>query len=623
MTDHVDKGGAPPLAIQNISATFFTYRGEVAALRDVNLELKRGEMLGIVGETGSGKSVLVQSIMNQVRPPGRITSGSIRLHGQNLLTFADEEMRGIRGQKIALISSNPRNALDPLTTIGVQLRRALRAHQKLPDAEIRNRVIEALETVRIPDARRRHDAYPHELSVGMAQRVLIAMAMLHRPDVIIADEPTAGLDVTVQRQVLNLMKALLDEIGSSKLIVTRDLGIVAHYCDRIAVMKDGQVLELTGVKEFFRGPSHDESKRLLERTLTSGFDVGTGRTEVVESAPSKEPEAALLSVRNLVKHFPIKGSRLTVKAVNDVSFDLAPGEALGLVGESGSGKTTVGRMILRLADPTAGSVTFEGTDITRLSQRQFAPMRSRIQMVFQEPHASLNPNMTVARNIEEPLLLQRDGGVGKRERADLVRELIDLVQLRTDHGDAYPHNLSAGQAQRVGIARAIATNPRLVVLDEPTSLLDISVRGEMLELLNKIKEEIGIAYIFISHDLTAVRTVCSRIAVMYLGKIVELGDIDELFELQRHPYSRALLASVLYANPNAELPSFELSGEIPSPVDLPTGCFLESRCPLARSECSVEHPPLEPKSAGLEAACYFSDDLVAMAASRDQEAPLA
>ncbi|MCY4086223.1 MAG: ABC transporter ATP-binding protein [Actinomycetia bacterium] len=603
--------GVPALAIEDLSASFFTYRGEVVALADVELELKQGEMLGIVGATGSGKSVLARAVMNQVRAPGRITKGSIRLQGEELLEFSDDQWRETRGRRIALISSNPRHALDPLTAVGVQLGRAIRAHDKQPDPKIRAQVIEALESVRIPDAKRRHDAYPHELSVGMAQRVLIAMALLHEPEVIIADEPTAGLDVTVQRQVLDLMKSLLDELGSSKMVVTRDLGIVAHYCDRIAVMKDGRVLEETDVRSFFSGPSDFESQHLLARTLTSGFSAGAGQIVVRDPGQSPSDTEPLLSVRGLVKHFPIRGSRLTVKAVNGVSFDVAPGEALGLVGESGSGKTTVGRLILRLIDPTEGRISFEGADITTASQREFAKVRSRIQMVFQEPHASLNPNMTVGRNIEEPLRLVREGRLSKADRTDRVRELLQLVQLG-EHAESFPHNLSAGQAQRVGVARAIATNPRLVVLDEPTSLLDISVRGEILELLNRIKDEIGMSYIFISHDLTAVRSVCSRIAVMYLGRIIELGDIEELFERQRHPYSRALLASVLYADPDARVPDFALSGEIPSPVDLPSGCFLESRCPLVREQCTTAHPPLEQKSTGLEAACYFSDELMAL-----------
>lgn len=611
--------GAPAgtaLTVEGLTTSFFTYRGVVEALRDVSFDLRKGEMLGIVGETGSGKTVLVHSIVGQVRFPGRIVAGRVVFDGHDLSGLDDESMRRIRGKRLAVIGSNPRQALDPLTKVGVQLGRAIKAHEPgLKDDAVRARVLEALESVRIPDAKRRHDAYPHELSVGMAQRVIIAMAMLHHPDVILADEPTAGLDVTVQRQVLVLMKTLLDELGSSTMIVTRDLGIVAHFCDRIAVMQQGRLVESTDVRSFFRGPAEEESRRLLERTVLSGLDTARGRIEVVDRPAGPEagtgPEP-LLSVRGLVKHFPISGSHQTVKAVNDVSFDLMPGEALGLVGESGSGKTTVGRLVLRLIEPTAGTIEFEGRDLTQLSQRQLAEHRSRFQMVFQEPHASLNPNMTVARNIEDPLRLQREGKLTARQRAERVRELVHLVQLTDEHLHAYPHNLSAGQAQRVGVARAIATNPRLVVLDEPTSLLDISIRGEILDLLNRVKEEIGIAYIFISHDLTAVRSVCSRIAIMYLGEVVEVGDVDDLFAFQRHPYSRALLASVLYADPDARLPQFALAGEIPSPVDLPTGCFLASRCPLAKDDCRASHPQLVEQAPRWSAACFHSDELVAL-----------
>ena len=606
----------PALSLQGLSTSFFTYRGVVEAVRDVSFDLAKGEMLGLVGETGSGKSVLVHSIVNQVRFPGRVVGGKVLLDGQELTGLDDETLRDVRGRRIAVIGSNPRQLLDPLSSVGVQLGRAIRAHVKLPDSEIRARVLAALEAVRIPDARRRHDAFPHELSVGMAQRVVIAMALLHEPVVIIADEPTAGLDVTVQRQVLDLMKALLADLGSSAMIVTRDLGIVAHYCDRIGVMQDGRLLEVSAVRDFFRGPSHAEGRRLLDRALAAGTEHREVRVEVRErtAAPAAPGEQPLLQVRDLVKHFPIHGSHHTVKAVNGVSFDLGRGQALGLVGESGSGKTTVGRLVLGLIGSTAGSIVFDGQETVGMSDRQLRPLRPKMQMVFQEPHASLNPHMTVARNIEEPLILQGEADrLDPRARRDRVRELLQLVQLREDQLDLYPHNLSAGQAQRVGVARAIATSPRLIVLDEPTSLLDISVRGEILEVLNRVKEELGMSYIFISHDLTAVRAVCSRIAIMYLGQIIELGDADALFAGQRHPYSKALLASVLFPDPDERPAQFSLSGEIPSPVDLPSGCFLHGRCPLVQDDCRATRPPLVEQLPGWQAACLHTDVLLSQA----------
>ena len=601
------------LSAGGVSTTFFTHAGEVEAVRDVSLDLHKGQMLGLVGETGCGKSVLVHSLINQVRFPGRVTGGEVLLEGEDLLSLDERSLRRVRGRKIAVIGSNPGASLDPLTTIGDQLGRAIVAHEKVAAPEATARAVEALASVGIPDPERRKDAHPHELSVGMAQRVLIAMALLHSPDVIIADEPTAGLDVTVQRQVLNLMRRLLADLGSATMIVTRDLGIVAQYCDDLAVMRQGSLVEHTPVVGFFDRPSEPYSRELLGRVMTSAV----GQEVATAAAPSGEPDGApLLAVQDLVKHFPVRGARhLKVHAVNGVSFDVAPGEALGLVGESGSGKTTVGRLVLRLIDPTSGSIDFAGERTSDMSEADMRPLRSRIQMVFQEPHASLNPSTSVARNIDEPL---RVGGMGRRERAERVREVLQMVHLTEADGDKFPHQLSAGQAQRAGIARAIGTEPDLVVLDEPTSQLDIAIRAEIIDLLNEISAQLGMAYLFISHDLTAVRSVCSRIAVMYLGKIVEVAPTAELFADQRHPYSKALLSSVLYPDPAAALPDFRLEAEIPSPIHLPTGCHLHPRCPIATPECAVTYPPLAELSPQRQAACYRSDVLVGAPAMREE-----
>ncbi|MCY4630336.1 MAG: ABC transporter ATP-binding protein, partial [bacterium] len=458
-------GNGVVLSAAGVSTTFFTHGGEVTAVRDVSLDLRKGQMLGLVGETGCGKSVLVHSLVNQVRFPGRVVDGEVLLEGEDLLSLDERSLRRVRGRKIAIIGSNPGASLDPLATIGDQLGRAITAHEKVTAPEATARAIEALESVGIPDPERRKDAHPHELSVGMAQRVLIAMALLHSPDVIIADEPTAGLDVTVQRQVLNLMRQLLADLGSATMIVTRDLGIVAQYCDDLAVMRDGSLVEHTPVVSFFDRPSEAYSRDLLGRVMTSAVGESTPATA---AAPANQPAAApLLSVRDLVKYFPVRGARhLNVHAVNGVSFDVARGEALGLVGESGSGKTTVGRLVLRLIEPTSGTIDFAGERTSEMSEAEMRPLRSRIQMVFQEPHASLNPSTSVARNIDEPL---RVSGMGRRERDERVREVLHMVHLSEADGEKFPHQLSAGQAQRVGIARAIGTEPDLVVLDEPTS----------------------------------------------------------------------------------------------------------------------------------------------------------
>lgn len=601
------------LSAGGVSTTFFTHAGEVEAVRDVSLDLHKGRMLGLVGETGCGKSVLVHSLVNQVRFPGRVTGGEVLLEGKDLLSLDERSLRRVRGRRIAIISSNPGASLDPLATIGDQLGRAIVAHEKVTAPAATARAIEALESVGIPDPERRKDAHPHELSVGMAQRVLIAMALLHSPDVIIADEPTAGLDVTVQRQVLNLLRRLLIELGSATMIVTRDLGIVAQYCDDVAVMREGSLVEHTPVVGFFDRPSESYSRDLLARVMTSA--VGESDPTAAGS-PVEQPADPLLSVRDLVKHFPVRGARhLEVHAVNGVSFDIARGEALGLVGESGSGKTTVGRLVLRLIEPTGGTIDFAGERISEMSEADMRRLRSRIQMVFQEPHASLNPATSVARNIDEPL---RVSGMGRRERAERVREVLQMVHLDKADGDKFPHQLSAGQAQRAGIARAIGTEPDLIVLDEPTSQLDIAIRAEIIDLLNEISAQLGMAYLFISHDLTAVRSVCSRIAVMYLGRIVEVAPTADLFAEQRHPYSKALLSSVLYPDPAASLPDFRLEAEIPSPIHLPTGCHLHPRCPIAAAECAVTYPPLAELSPQRQAACYRSDVLVGAPAMREE-----
>jgi peptide/nickel transport system ATP-binding protein len=482
-----------------------------------------------------------------------VESGEVILDGMNLLAFDNEQMRSVRGKRISFMASNPRTALDPLATIGRQLGRAVLAHEKLPDARVRALVLDALDAVRLPDAKRRHDAYPHELSVGMAQRVIIALALLHSPEVIIADEPTTGLDVTVQRRVLHLLQSLIADAGCSALVVTHDLGVVAHFCDRLVVMRDGKVVERAPVSRFFTAAEHPYSRQLLEASRGGAADRSPTPPRVAIAArepgtPARRSEP-LLAARDLVKHFPsgrrflglpFRGDPPVVRAVNGVSLELAPGEAIGLVGESGSGKTTVGRLLPGLLEPTRGEVVFQGRTITALSQRELRPLRRDMQMVFQEPHASLNPTMTVARNIEQPLALLQDGRLSRTERRMRVRGLLGLVQLRPQQLELYPHHLSSGQAQRVGIARAIATQPRLLVLDEPTSRLDVSVRAGILELLNRIREELRMACVFISHDLAAVRTVCSRIAIMYLGRIVEEGATDDIFRAQRHPYSRAL-----------------------------------------------------------------------------------
>ncbi|MBV9079192.1 MAG: ABC transporter ATP-binding protein, partial [Methylobacteriaceae bacterium] len=545
-----------------------------------------------------GKSTAALSLLGMVRPPGRLVGGRVMFEGRDLFGLAAEEARRIRGRDIGLIVQNPRMALSPLHTVGEQIVNVYRAHNRATAEEARRHAIAMLKLVGINDPGRRVHAYPHEISGGMAQRVLIAIALSSKPKLLVADEPTSGLDVTIQAQFLDAMWTATRETGSAVLLVTQDLGVIANYCDRVVVMHEGAVVEEKSARDFFRAPEHPYSRAIV--ALQS-------ERRPVAPASAARAEEPVLEVRGLVKRFPIRGSTKTVHAVDDVSLSIGPGETLGLVGESGSGKTTVGRCLLRLIEPEAGEILFRGQPIQSLSPAALRPYRSKLQIVFQDPQDQLNPRWRVRDVLAEPLDLH--GALARPERDARIAELLDLVGVPIALSEARPRALSAGLQQRLSIARALATDPALIVLDEPTSALAPAARAGVVRLLRDLQARLGLSYLFISHDLNTVRYLCHRIAVMYLGQVVEIGTSQEVFARPRHPYTRALLAAHLTPDPTRRrvdrVATERLEGEIPSPIDLPTGCYLAGRCPAERGpRCRDERQRLLADAGGRLARCW-------------------
>jgi oligopeptide/dipeptide ABC transporter ATP-binding protein len=596
------------LEVRDLTVAFVGDRATREVLSRVSLSVADGEVLGVVGESGSGKSILLAAILQLLQPPWRVLGGKVLLRGENLLEQDEARLAALRGKDLALALSNPRQHLNPILTIGRHLSDVIRAHRPMGHAASLAAAVELLKAVNIPDPVLRLQAYPHELSGGMCQRVILALAIANAPKLLIVDEPTSGLDVTVSVQILDLMRDAVRKLNSGLLLVSRDLGVVANYCERVVVMNAGRVVEEAEVRKFFATPQNVYSRKLLHAAAAARdadlASTGTSpvlvRTEPRPEIPLPATSGPLLEVRNLVKRFPVRDGRV-LTAVNDVSFAIARGEAVGLVGESGSGKTTVGRCVLRLIEPTSGTLRFNGQEVGKSTGVGLRKLRSKLQMVFQDPFDSLDPRQSLSAAIEEPLSLTTD--MARGERKVRVADLLRLVGLQQDAAILYPHQVSAGELQRVGIARAIATQPDLVVFDEPTSALDVSVRADILNLLRDLQQRLGMSYLFISHDLTAVRRLCHRTAIMYLGKLVEVGETEELFRAPIHPYSRALLSSVLYPDPAQRHSPFLLSGEIPSPIDLPSGCALHTRCPMATADCARIEPALEEKAPGRQLSC--------------------
>lgn len=588
------------LEVEKLSVVWHGDRTVREVLHRVDLHVADGETLGLVGESGSGKSVLLNAVTGLLKSPWHVTEGQVRLRGRELLRLSETEFGMIRGKELGLALSNPRQHLNPILPIGRQIANVLEAHHPYRRNEALARAVELLRSVGIPDPISRLSAYPHELSGGMCQRLILALAIAHSPRLLLVDEPTNGLDVTISAQILDLLREAVRTLRSGLVVVSRDLGVVAHYCERVVVLQRGRVVEEAQVPLFFSAPRESYSRHLLRAAAASRDSSISETTSAASISKLSTDLAPVLAVDGLVKRFPLKGGKL-LTAVNAVSFTVHRGEAVALVGESGSGKTTVGRCILRLIEPTSGSIRFQGRDVTHVSPAEFRKLRSRIQMVFQDPFDSMDPRQRIGDAIFEPVRLTRRRGA--RESRERVGELLDLVGLEQSLTTCYPHQLSAGQLQRVGIARAIATEPDLVIFDEPTSALDVSVRAEILNLLRDLQRRVDISYLFISHDLTAVRRLCHRTAVLYLGKLVEIGETEQLFEAPLHPYSRALLSSVLYPDPTQIRTPFALSGEIPSPIDQPPGCTLHTRCPLATAPCARIVPKLEEKRHGRLLAC--------------------
>jgi peptide/nickel transport system ATP-binding protein len=552
----------PLLEVRDLTVEFVTRRGIVQAVKKVDVSVAKGETVGIVGESGSGKSVTSYAVMRILDRAGRIAEGSVSFTGMDLRAAKEREMRHLRGREISMIFQNPRMALNPIRKVGHQIEDVLRQHARAGSGDAKRRAIEALEQVRIAKPEERYHAYPFELSGGMCQRIVIALALACRPQLLIADEPTTGLDVTTQKAVMDLVVELTRERGMSTILITHDLGLAAAYCDKVVVMEKGRVVETAASEAIFRAPEHDYTKKLMRATPRPGIDladllpIGTPVERATGAAAIGEP---LLTVSNLLKEYPRQGStKLMAKlfgreepaqepfrAVDGLSFQVRRGESVGLVGESGCGKSTTSTMVMRLLDPSGGQIVFKGEDIGQVPASAFArhPLRPKIQMVFQDPTDSLNPRWTAARAIADPILRFKAAKGAEAVRAR-CEELARLVGLPGELLDRFPHQLSGGQKARVGIARAIALDPDLVILDEPTAALDVSVQAVVLNLLADLKARLGMSYLFVSHDLHVVRLLCDRVIVMRSGRIVEEGTAEEVLERPKAAYTRELIAAI-------------------------------------------------------------------------------
>ncbi|OQW52304.1 dipeptide ABC transporter ATP-binding protein [Candidatus Raskinella chloraquaticus] len=556
---------SPLLAIRNLTVEFATRRGTVTAVKAIDIDVGKGETVAIVGESGSGKSVTSYALMRILDRAGRIASGSMIFSGLELARMPETEMRNLRGRELSMIFQNPRAALNPIRKIGHQIEDVLRQHALVGATQAQQKAIEALANVRIARPEERYHAYPFELSGGMCQRVVIALALACRPQLLIADEPTTGLDVTTQKAVMDLVSELTRERAMSSILITHDLGLAAAYADRVVVMEKGDVVETADANTIFRTPLHAYTRKLMRATPRPGCQLRDLLPEEtispvpspVANQPSKQQHAPILRVENLIKEYPkakSAGGLLSLlggkseepfRAVNAISFCVGRGESVGLVGESGCGKSTTSLMVTRLIDATSGRIEFDGTDLTQIPARQFAasPFRARIQMVFQDPTDSLNPRFTAARAIADPLLRfpRLKPGESIRQRCE---KLAGQVGLPLDLLDRFPHQLSGGQKARVGIARAIALEPDLIILDEPTAALDVSVQAIVLNLLQDLKQKLGMSYLFVSHDLHVVGLMCDRLIVMRGGEIVEQGNSADILANPRHEYTQALIAAI-------------------------------------------------------------------------------
>jgi len=644
------------LKIENLSTWLGDGDQPVRAVDGIDLEIRKGETFALLGESGCGKSMTALSIMRLLPPVGRVVAGNVWLGETNLLDLPENAMRRERGGRMGMIFQEPMTSLNPVLTIGEQIAEAVRLHDPDCAQGVDQRVVELLDSVGIPDPGRRVREYPHQLSGGMKQRVVIAIALAGRPDLLIADEPTTALDVTTQAQVLTLLKGLQRQTGMAILLITHDLGVVAEVADRVAVMYAGQIIEVASTAQFFGGGGHPYSQKLFDSLpgrdkrasrlavikggvppLSTQFEgcrfadrcdemmprchkqlppwyelqaghrmrchlgntpvrTSAGAAQTLERRPRgvTDHAASQLVVSDLKVHFPIQRGILRrtvghVKAVDGVSFTIPAGKTLALVGESGCGKTTAGKGILQLIRPTAGSVRFGGEELTRLKAGALRRRRSDLQIIFQDPVASMNPRMLVGDIIAEGMLAQGIGG-SESERRARIAELLEHVGLAAEAAGRYPHEFSGGQRQRICVARALAVEPRLIVCDEPTSALDVSVQAQILNLLADLQQEFGLSYLFITHDISVVAYLAHEVAVMYLGRIVERGTVQEVLESPRHPYTKALLSAVPVVDPTLRRTVIRLEGDMPSPADPPRGCHFHPRCPEAVDACAQAYP---------------------------------
>jgi len=642
------------LEVRGLRTEFATRAGTVTAVDGVSFSIEKGERVAIVGESGSGKSAMAMSLLRLRAHPGRVAGGEVLLDGRDLAALSERALNAIRGREVGTVFQDPMSSLDPVMKISRQMVEPIMRNLGIPREAARAEAIRWLDKVGIPDPAGRIDSYPFEMSGGMRQRVMIAMALSCKPRLVIADEPTTALDVTIQAQIVEMLKDLTTEAGAAMMFITHDLGLVARFAHKVAVMYAGRIVEFGPVDAIFAAPQHPYTQSLLRtipsvtamkdtrlpqipgippdmrnkpdgcafrarcavaapRCANDAPDLTTRAGDLaaacwveggltaaaVAPEPRRKPivlddNRVTVEINNLVKHFEGRGflsrKRRAVRAVNGVSLRVRKGETLGIVGESGCGKSTVARLLLGLEQPTSGEIFIDGL----------------AQMVFQDPFSSFNPKMTIARIIEEPLAVQRWGD--RAARAERVRELITQVGLEPAHLLRYPSQLSGGQRQRVAVARALALNPSVVVADEPTSALDVSVRAQIINLLADLKAELGISFVFISHDLLTVRYISDRIAVMYLGEVVEYGPAEDVFDRPVHPYTRALIDAVPIPDPRLEAArsNAPLRGDLPSPLDLPVGCAFASRCPMAADLCRTAKPELKKYRQSQEAACHYA-----------------
>ena len=656
------------LRVNDLHTHFDTDAGELRAVDGVSFAISRGETVAILGESGCGKSISALSLLQLVpEPAGHIVSGEIKLDEQNLLKLPEMAMRDVRGRRIAMIFQEPQSSLNPVMTVGQQIIEILPDAESLTKEQRRDAVIDQFRSVGIADPERRIDEYPHQLSGGMKQRVMIAMALACKPDVLIADEPTTALDVTIQKQILDLLKDIQKQTGMAILLITHDLGVVAQLAQRVLVMYAGQLVEAQATEAFFSSPRHPYAQMLFRAlpgrgkrgealaiipgmvpALTQTFDgcrfvdrcqqarescrndvpawsgddtqgvrchfpdeaISDNEPPVSKAPPTADAGQTLLSVDQLQVHFPIhhglfKRTVGYVKAVDGVSFSLAAGRTLALVGESGCGKTTAGKALLRLIEPTAGDVDYAGRKMSALDRQALRSVRTDMQIIFQDPYASLNPRMLVGDIIEEGMkaLAVVTDAAARKQRVD---ELLGRVGLPATAALRYPHEFSGGQRQRISIARALAVEPRLIVCDEPTSALDVSVQAQVLNLLKQLQDDLGLAYLFITHDLSVVEYLAHDIAVMYLGRIVESGPATEILDNAKHPYTRALLAAIPTLDARTvEADTVAAAVDIPSPSNPPAGCHFHPRCAYATEQCRQQYPEMSVLEHGHRVACHL------------------